>query len=141
LCWPYDVFIPLTERAVANDDNYIAYLQELFEPLGNISTKKMFGGFGIYCNNLMIALVIEDVLYLKTDDSTRASFSNAGGQAFIYQGKGKLVTVSYWTVPEEALESSEQMFPWAKLAYAAALRKEKTSSIKKSAKKKPSANL
>jgi DNA transformation protein and related proteins len=120
---------------VANDDNYITYLQELFEPLGKISTKKMFGGFGIYCNSLIIALVIEDVLYLKTDEDTRTSFSNAGGQPFMYQGKGKLVTVSYWTVPDEALESSELMFPWAKLAYAAAMRKEKTS-LKKPIRKK-----
>jgi DNA transformation protein len=59
---------------------------------------------------------------LKTDDGTRPHFAEAGGRPFIYDGKGKPITMSYWTPPEEAMDSAEAMRPWARLALEAALR-------------------
>ncbi len=119
-----------------NKDNaYIEYLHELLEPLGKISAKKMFGGQGIYCNNVIMGLVIAETLYLKVDDESRKLFSDAACEPFVYQTKHKQVAMSYWSVPDEAMESSEQMLPWAKQAYAAALRKAKAMPEKKKAKK------
>jgi DNA transformation protein and related proteins len=116
---------------MANDEAYIEYLRELLGPLGRISSKKMFGGHGIYCNAVMIGLIADESLYLKVDDETKPLFSKAGCEPFVYQAKTKPVAMSYWSVPDEAMESSEQMLPWAKLAYAAALRKEKKVVAKK----------
>ncbi len=48
--------------AMAKDEAYIEYLHELLEPLGKISTKKMFGGRGVYCNGVIMGLVIDDCL-------------------------------------------------------------------------------
>lgn len=120
---------------MAKDEAYIEFLYELLEPAGKISARKMFGGHGIYCNGVMIGLVAEESLYLKVDEQTKALFSDAGCEPFIYQSKAKQVTMSYWSVPDDAMESSEQMLPWAKLAYAAALRKQQAAPIKKKAKK------
>ena len=91
----------------------------------------MFGGHGVYCNGVMMGLVAEELLYLKVDEKTKPLFSDAGCEPFVYQSKAKQVAMSYWSVPDEAMESSEQMLPWAKLAYAAALRKEKRPPKKK----------
>jgi DNA transformation protein len=79
----------------------------------------------------MIGLVAEELLYLKVDEQTKPLFRDADCEPFIYQSKTKDVAMSYWSVPDEAMESSEQMLPWAKLAYAAALRKEKKATPKK----------
>lgn len=116
---------------MAKDEAYIEFLHELLKPIGKISSRKMFGGHGVYCNGVMMGLVAEELLYLKVDEKTKPLFNDAGCEPFVYQSKAKQVVMSYWSVPDEAMESSEQMLPWAKLAYAAALRKEKRPPKKK----------
>lgn len=105
------------------DDGFIDFLRELLEPLGRISTRAMFGGHGVYCEDLFIAIVIDGRLYLKVDEQTRDEFLAAGSAPFLYAGKSKAIEMSYWNVPEEALDSPEQMRPWALRALAAARRK------------------
>lgn len=95
---------------------------ELLAPLGAVRAKRMFGGHGLYVDELFVAIIAFDRLYLKVDDETRPRFEAAGCQPFVYEGKGSPVTMSYWTVPAEAMESPALMQPWARLAVAAALR-------------------
>lgn len=99
------------------------HYRELLAPLGAIRTRAMFGGHGIYCDDTFFAIVIDDALYLKVDALTQRDFERAGCQPFVYTGQGKPVTMSYWSVPEEALESARAMKPWAQMALAAAWRK------------------
>lgn len=105
------------------DDGFIAFLHELLEPMGTISTRRMFGGHGVYCEGLFMAIVIDGRLYLKVDAESEPDFAAAGCAPFVYQSKGAPITMSYWSVPEHALDSPEQMQPWARLAIAAARRK------------------
>ena len=118
-------------------ESFTSYLRDLFSELGPVVLRKMFGGQGLYHDGLIIGLVIGEELYLKTDAATVGAFEQAGGQPFVYQGKGKPVTMSYWLPPAEAMESAQAMRPWAKLAYEAAVRKnsEKKPMSKKPAKK------
>ncbi len=104
-------------------DEDIAWFRELLEPLGTITVRRMFGGAGLYVDGLIVGLEIEGTLYLKTDASSRDLFADAGGRPFVYDGKDKQVTVaSYWTPPDDAMDSPEAMRPWARLALEAALR-------------------
>jgi DNA transformation protein and related proteins len=100
----------------------VTHVLELLAPLGRTRAKRMFGGHGLYVDDVFIALIAFERLYLKVDDDTRARFEAAGCQPFIYDGKGKPITMSYWTVPPDAMESPALMQPWARLAMAAALR-------------------
>ena len=103
-------------------DELASHCLELFAPMGAGRSKRMFGGHGIYVDDLFIGLIAFDRLYLKADAQTRASFEAAGCQPFVYDGAGKSVTMAYFSAPEEAMESPPQMQPWARLALAAALR-------------------
>ena len=96
---------------------------ELFSPLGRARAKRMFGGQGLYVDDLFIALIADGRLYLKTNDATQQQFADAGGQPFVYAGSERKPTVvmSYWTPPAEALESPALMTPWARLALEAAV--------------------
>lgn len=96
---------------------------ELFAPLGKARARRMFGGQGLYVDELFIALIAEGQLYLKTHEATRQAFADAGGQPFVYAGSKHKPTVvmSYWTPPAEALESPALMMPWARRAMEAAL--------------------
>jgi DNA transformation protein len=117
-------------------DDFIAHLQDLFAPLGRVQAKRMFGGHGLYFDGLIFGLVIEGVLYLKVDEETKAAFTEAACQPFVYMGQKKPVTVNYWTVPEEAMETAQDMRPWAQRAMGAALRKANAPKAKRAAGKK-----
>ena len=95
---------------------------ELLAPLGAVRAKRMFGGHGLYCDDLFFALIAEEHLYLKVDATTQPAFAAAGCAPFVYDMKGKPMTMSYWSVPAEAMESPALMQPWARQALAAALR-------------------
>jgi len=99
----------------------VEHCLELFAPLGPVRVRRMFGGWGFYADDLFFALIAFDRLYLKADAGSRDRFAAAGGEPFVYEGQGKTVTMSYWTVPAEAMESPALMHPWARLAVAAAL--------------------
>jgi len=104
-------------------DPSISHILDLLAPLGPPHAKRMFGGWGIYLDRLMVGLVIEDVLYLKADDSNRAAYLEAGLPPFLYQrSTGKTVSVSYYRAPDAALEAADDMRPWAEAAFAAARR-------------------
>jgi DNA transformation protein and related proteins len=99
-------------------------------PSGSVRARAMFGGHGLYVDDLFVALIANDRLYLKTDTTTRPQFAAAGGAPFVYDGKGKPIEMSYWTVPAEALESPALMLPWARLAIEAALRATRAKAVK-----------
>ena len=115
------------------DAGFIAYLRELLEPIGRVGVRSMFGGQGVCCDGLFMAIVFDDRLYLKVDAQTQAAFRAAGSAPFVYENKGKRIEMSYWSAPEEALDSAEQMRPWARMAMAAALRKPEAAKARKKA--------
>lgn len=103
-------------------DEFIEYVMELFGPFGTVGARRMFGGHGVYLDGLMFALVSEDTLYLKADEMNRVEFEQAGCEIFSYARNGKRAALNFFRAPEDAMESPELMLPWARTAYAAALR-------------------
>ena len=59
-------------------NEFVQYVLELLEPLDGVSAKAMFGGFGIYRRGVMVALIADEMLYLKADDINRPDFEAAG---------------------------------------------------------------
>lgn len=104
------------------DTEFVAHCRELLAPLGAVRSRRMFGGHGFYVDDLFIALIAFGRLYLKVDERSRARFQAAGCEPFVYDGKGRPVTMGYFTAPEEAIESPALMQPWARLALDAAVR-------------------
>jgi len=105
--------------------DFAAYCAELFAPLGQVRTRRMFGGWGLYVDDVFVAIIAGDSLYLKADAKTRPRFEAAGGQRFEYTRQGQQRGVGYWSVPAEAMDSPAVMLPWARLAMDAALRARK----------------
>ncbi len=103
-------------------DEFAAYCLELLSSLGVVRAKKMFGGRGIYVDDLFIALIANEQLYLKVDDTTRPHFEAAGCSPFVFETKDKPIQMNYYSPPDEAMESSNFMLPWARRAMEAALR-------------------
>ena len=105
------------------DHDFAAYCAELLSSLGPVRTKRMFGGHGIYVDDVFVAIVHGDTLYLKADAGSRGRFEAAGCREFTYSAKGQpRKSLGYWTVPAEAMDSPALMRPWAAMAMQAALR-------------------
>jgi len=84
------------------------FLVELFEPVGGVGFRKMFGGIGIFRDGLMFALVADDTLYLKADDNTAIDFKAEGSGPFVYDGKDRPVVMQYWRLPERLYDDPDE---------------------------------
>ena len=100
----------------------VAHCLELFAPVGSTRVRRMFGGHGFYIDDLFVALIAGERLYLKTDARTKPLFEAAGSEPFVYDSVGKSVSLSYFSAPDDAMESPPLMQPWARHALSAALR-------------------
>lgn len=104
------------------EDEFVSYLEEFLQNIGPVRAKRMFGGYGLFLDGLMFALIADDTLYFKVDDENRPDFESLGLEAFSYEKKGKPFKLSYYQCPEEAIENQRMITEWGNKAYAAALR-------------------
>ncbi|WP_064691738.1 TfoX/Sxy family protein [Rhizobium aegyptiacum] len=100
-----------------------AGIEEMFQGLGPVTIKRMFGGKGIYHLGRIVAVEVRDEMLLKADETSAPEFAAAGATQWAYEGKkGKPVNMPYWSIPEEAYDDPDLMAKWVRLAYQAALR-------------------
>jgi DNA transformation protein len=104
------------------DDEFTRHCIELLSPLGSVRSRRMFGGQGLYVDELFVAIIAAEQLYLKTDADSRPPFDAVGAQPFRFVKDGQPISTAYLRPPEEAMESPALMQPWARLALQAALR-------------------
>jgi len=109
-------------------------LKALFEPLGAVAVKRMFGGSGIYAEGLCFAIESGGEVFLKVDAQSQASFSAAGSSPFVYNARGKPMTTSYWRLPSAAYDEPDQLRRWAAQGLDAARR---AAAVKAKSKPKP----
>ena len=108
---------------MAVDREFETFLKELFEPVGNVAMRRMFGGIGIFRHGLMFGLVVEDDrVCLKVDEGNQGDYLNEDLEEWTYSGKGKPIKMGYWYIPERLLEDPDEMRTWALKAFDAAVR-------------------
>jgi len=101
-------------------------IREMFDSLGEVTIKRMFGGKGIYHQGIILALEMSvGEILLKADSESAPDFANAGASQWVYDGKNKPVAMPYWSIPEAALDDPDELAKWVALAWAAALRAKK----------------
>lgn len=105
-----------------HSSEFISYLMELLVPFGNVRTRRMFGGHGIFKDELMFGLIADETLYLKTNNENRADYEARGLERFVYYKRGKPMYLSYYEAMENALDNSGDMLAWAGKSFAAAIR-------------------
>jgi len=96
------------------------YVLDQLGAVAPVTAKAMFGGVGIYSRGTFFALIAEDVLYFKVDDTTRASYEERGCRAFDPFGRGRM---NYYELPEDILEDADELRVWMRTALAVARRK------------------
>ncbi|WP_230532918.1 TfoX/Sxy family protein [Microvirga roseola] len=98
-------------------------IRDVLRNLGPVHIRRMFGGQGVYQGELMFALEAYGELYLKVDDESIGLFRERGSRPFVYESRdGRTTTISYWLIPESALDDPDEAAELAGLALAAARR-------------------
>jgi DNA transformation protein len=93
-------------------DHYRTYIIEQLGTLPGLSTRRMFGGLGLYSGEWFFALIDDDVLYFKVDDANREDYTSRGMKAFMpFPGQPSL---GYFQVPPEVIEEAEDLTRWAR---------------------------
>lgn len=105
-----------------NSADFVGHLMDMIRPPGSVSARRMFGGHGLFRDGVMLGLIADDTLFLKTDDANRGDFEAAGSGPFVYEAKGKRTVMSYYQAPPDALEDAAALADWFRSAYDAALR-------------------
>jgi DNA transformation protein len=104
---------------------FAEYCCELLSIVGPCVARRMFGGYGISTDGLTIAILADlgegEKLWLKANPDSIPMFESAGCKRFTYLVKGKPQSMGYYSAPDEAMESAQEMAPWAHLALQAAL--------------------
>jgi len=111
---------------VAVSKGFIDFVVEQLEGCGPIVTRRMFGAIGIYSGDVFFAIIDNDILYLKVDDTTRKGFERAGCAPFRPYGDDR-ESMNYYTVPVSVLEDADELCEWGKKAIAVATASKKIS--------------
>jgi DNA transformation protein len=91
---------------VSVSTEYLNFIRDKLAPAGDVKSRAMFGSYGIFHEDLMFAIISEDVLYFKVNDTNREIYQKAGSNKFPHG-------ISYWEVPDEVLEDDEKLQEWA----------------------------
>ncbi|MDO8838163.1 MAG: TfoX/Sxy family protein [Parvibaculum sp.] len=107
---------------MAVSDEYKEFVAEQLEHLGPIRIRNMFGGAGIYLDNLMFGLIAGETLFFKVDERNRADYEAEDSGPFVYEPpSGKTVAMSYYELPERLYDEPDELILWARKALDAAL--------------------
>ena len=99
------------------------FIVELFAGFGPVAVRRMFSGAGVFADGLMIALVVDGVIFLKADERSIPQFEREGLKPFSYRTRAGTRTLnSYWRMPERLYDEPEELAGWAQAAMEAARR-------------------
>ncbi len=104
------------------------FVRELFAQFRPVTMKRLFGGAGLWSEDLMFGLVFDGAIYLKVDETSIPDFQREGSQPFVYtraKSPGRIGrhSLSYWRLPERLYDDPDELAVWAGRALAIAQRK------------------
>lgn len=97
--------------------NYLDYILDLLQETGPVEARRMFGGAGLYMNGLFFALIADDLLYFKVDESNLEDYKLAGMEPFRPFGT---YSMSYYQVPPGVMEDAAELRAWVQKSLRAA---------------------
>jgi DNA transformation protein and related proteins len=93
------------------DDSLKNFVLDQLRSLEGVSSRAMFGGWGLYCGEVFFGIVHDDRLYFKTDDTTRPAYLEHDMEPF--KPNDKQTLKAYYEVPVGVLENHEELAAWA----------------------------
>lgn len=98
---------------------------EVLREIPGITSRAMFGGWGIYKDGIFFSLIADGALYFKVDESNKKDYEELGSEPFVYQSKHGTMKMSYWLLPEEIMNDQQLLREWVDKSVAVAINKKK----------------
>ena len=111
---------------MATSKDYLEYILDVLSLCDNITAKRLFGGYGLYQNGIIFAIIVENELYFKVDESNINLYQNLNSEPLTFHAKRKAITMSYWKVPDEIIENKELLVTHLELAVLASAKTRNT---------------
>jgi DNA transformation protein len=108
-------------RSLRSTASFERFVLDQLSGLDEVSSRKMFGGVGLYSDGVFFGIIARDALYLKVDAQTRGAYQRAGMVPF-RPFPGRPTSMGYYGVPVEVLESGMELTRWARDAVKVAMR-------------------
>ena len=61
---------------MASHQDFVDYVAEQLRESGSIRSRKMFGEYGLYCDDIFFAVICDDQLFIKVTPAGEAAFPN-----------------------------------------------------------------
>ena len=100
-------------------DSYRDWLLEQLGRVRPVRAKRMFGGLGLYSEDVFFGVVDNDTTFFRSGDSNRKDYESRGMKPFQPMGPGTK-PMAYHEVPADVLESEALLRRWLDLAVAEA---------------------
>lgn len=100
------------------DSKFMEKVIALLAPLGEISSRPMFGGYGVFSEGNMFALISGAALFFKVGDSNKEIYVQAGSHQY--------KPMPYLEVPDAVMNDGGKLKEWAKLSISVADKSKKT---------------
>ncbi|HJY36683.1 MAG TPA: TfoX/Sxy family protein [Steroidobacteraceae bacterium] len=97
------------------------YVEEQLAFLGRISTKSIFGGIGIFVDERLLGIVMDEKVYLHTDASNLRAYQDRGMPQFKPYPNAFDLTTDHHQVPAEIVDDPVLLKQWGEQALAAAI--------------------
>jgi DNA transformation protein and related proteins len=106
---------------MTDPSDFLAYVTEQLSVLGHIHTRSLFGGVGILVDNRLVAVILNGLLYLHTDEHNRSDYTVHGmGPLRPYPNAFDLTTDQY-QVPGDIVGNPDELKTWARRALEASI--------------------
>lgn len=112
-----------------------------FEQLGSIKSRSMFGGFGIFADDTMFALVVNNKLHVRADAALAKQFQSQGLEPYVYKKRGFPVVTKYFALDDRLIADTNKTLEIARHALSAANKEKQTQSQAKPNRLKDLPNL
>ena len=106
---------------MAVQPQYLAYILEQLEALGNLHSRRMFGAVGLYSGELFFGLIDDDTLFFKSDSTNSAEYIARKMPRFMPFPDRPEAVMAYYQVPADIIEDAESLTAWARKSVAVAL--------------------
>ena len=107
---------------MTTDETYKDQVLDHLAALGEISSRFLFGGHGLYWRDVIFGILFEGRLYLRVDDQSKGDYLPRGMGPFRPNERETLK--SYFEVPPAVLDDREALLSWAREAIRAGQRSE-----------------
>ena len=104
--------------------DFLNYILDQLDDVPFVTSKRMFGGAGLWADGFFFGILDENKLYFKVGAPNLADYTSRSMKPISYEttkhGKKKKVKMRFYEVPADIIEDSSELRRWAELAFSPA---------------------